>query len=587
MGHLSIDFRQNELRLLETDGSTKSLKVKKFRILDAVRNGADMFDDVEARKAVSDTLSRMLSKERFTRDPAGMALGSSYCMFRDVDLPFKNEDQIRKVIKFEVEGSIQMDIDDVVICFFKKMESLDKSHLMVVGAKKDGLIRQLELLQAWDVDPYFVDLDILCIFNALSATGYLQEAEKFLLLNLTSDATHILVINYGRMISGRSVPMGVGGLITALEHDLKMARMPTKGVEDLLGLTPVRDLTVHARSMEDEEVAVEGEDDTATSSISMSKEANEMAEQRRSDFLKKLRRELLRTLTFMGADEKPEKILITGAGCEMIGMKDTLKELFGVEVVELDLLSRIDHSIPDEQIPAVNRELCVPLGAAFKSAGHDVTRVDFRQEEVKYARKFDQIKMPMACLVFLFLILIVLLNLEQFMLRSSKRIDMAKITRVAEDRLKSVLDKPEDAEKIVARYEEGLQRVAGIRRAIENENKRLGDILGREGTIPELPSVFPVWHAFFDWINKHSDEFDFFRLNKLEIKMTEKNPTLTFFCNVRSGRDESLLEHGLANDVPIFTNVRAGKRDSGSDGLRVLDRWTIEIDMSLAEKEGG
>ena len=44
-----------------------------------------------------------------------------------------------------------------------------------------------------------------------------------------------------------------------------------------------------------------------------------------------------------------------------------------------------------------------------------MTRVDFRQEEVRYAKKFDQVKVPLACLAFLVLILVVLLNLENFL----------------------------------------------------------------------------------------------------------------------------------------------------------------------------
>ena len=194
--------------------------------------------------------------------------------------------------------------------------------------------------------------------------------------------------------------------------------------------------------------------------------------------------------------------------------------------------------------------------------------------------------LALASLIFFVLILIVLLNLEKYMLRSSKHIEMNRITQLAEEKLKSALGDPDKAIAISNRYDEGFVRVFGIGKAIETENKRLGDILGREGTIPELPSVFPVWHAFFKWIDDNHEKFEFFRLNKLEIKMTERKPALTFFCNVKSGRDESLLVHGLVNDVPIFTSIQPGRsRSDPNEGVRVLERWIVDIDLSKAEEE--
>jgi hypothetical protein len=323
----------------------------------------------------------------------------------------------------------------------------------------------------------------------------------------------------------------------------------------------------------------------------LSKEVREPADQRRADFLRKLRRELLRTVTFLNMDEKPEKILVTGAGCRLPGLDDLLQELFGAPVEELDLLSRVHHAIPEEQVLAVNREICIPLGAAYKSAGHDMTRIDFRQEEVRYAKKFDQIKVPLACMVFLVLILVVLLNLEQFMLRKAKRTDINRVTEMAVRRLSTALEDLDEVEQVVNRFEWGLPRINGIRNAIETKKKQLGDLLGREGTIPELPSVFPVWFAFFDWIQKHENDFEFFRLGKLQIEMMKRTPTLTFDCEVSSANpsDEELLASTLVEEVPMFVRMQPGQsRTNPETGKRELRNWQVDIDITMApEVKGG
>ena len=273
--------------------------------------------------------------------------------------------------------------------------------------------------------------------------------------------------------------------------------------------------------------------------------------------------------------------MVTGSGCRLPGLDELLKELFHAEVEELDLLSRVGHDLPEEQVQAVNREILAPLGAAYKTAGLDMTHVDFRQEEVQYAKKFDQIKVPLACFTFLLLILVVLLNLEQYMLRRARHIDMEQITELATSKLRASLGDANQAQKLIERYEWGLPRIIGIRNSMEAKKRQLGDLLGREGTIPELPSVFPVWHTFFKWIDRHRDDFDFFRLNDLYIKMAQKRPTLNFDCEVASGRDESLLTSKLIEEVPVFTEIRPGKFvPNEKTGKRVCNGSQVTIDLT-------
>jgi Tfp pilus assembly PilM family ATPase len=586
MGHLSIDFRTEAIRLLETDGSAKALKVKKFRLLKPPSPNQEGMDDVARLESVSESMGKLLSKEKFTRDPAGMALGSSYSIFRDLELPFKNEDQIRKVIKFEVEGSIQSDIEDMVITFFKKTESIDKSYLMVLGVKKSTLREPLELLQSRDVDPYFVDLDMLSMFNALSATGYLAELENFFVINCSYESTQVMGLSMGRMFAGRSIPLGVGTVVRALQHDVKMARITEANhIEEALGITPLDDMTVHALAQEEEPEAGMETDFPEKSETDRSQEIIALAEQRRSEFLTKLRRELVRTLSAMNPENQAEKIFITGAACTMPGIKELFQELIGAEVEELDLLSRVEHPFEETEVDRVNREIGIALGTAYKSAGHDVTRVDFRQEDLQYAKKFDQVKLPLACLIFLLMILIVLLNVELFKFRQAERIDIERITQMAQKKLQQALEDNELADQMAARFEWGVDRVRGITRQIENKGKELGNQLGREGTIPKLPSVFPVWHQFFAMVEKNVDQFELFKLNKMKIQMMQKVPLLTFDCEVATGEDESKLERFLEN-VPIFSKVKRSQSRPTADGKsREMKDMQVEIDLTKMEEE--
>ena len=102
------------------------------------------------------------------------------------------------------------------------------------------------------------------------------------------------------------------------------------------------------------------------------------------------------------------------------------------------------------------------------------------------------------------------------------------------------------------------------------------------GTIPELPSVFPIWHAFFAAIDKNKDEFELFRLNKLKIQTMLKVPLMTFDCEVASGDDESKLEDML-NKSPIISRVKRGQSRPSASGNREIKDMQVEIDLSKLE----
>jgi len=85
--------------------------------------------------------------ENRSREPVAMSWDSALTVFREMDLPFTSQEQIRKVIKYEAESHLlNCDIDDVVVCFYKLREEREKSHVMVMAARKDLLLNRFEVL---------------------------------------------------------------------------------------------------------------------------------------------------------------------------------------------------------------------------------------------------------------------------------------------------------------------------------------------------------------------------------------------------------------------------------------------------------
>jgi|GEM_PF-2517218 len=602
MGYLSVDFGCRKIRLLETEGTAKRMKLKAFRMIDTLREGVEMLDDPPSAKATAETFKRTLSKNKFSRDPSCMALDTSYSIIRDISLPFKGDDQIRKVIKFESESHIQHDIDDVVVSYFKRSETVDKSNLMVVAAKKSDLRKHLEFLDSVGVDPVQIDLDILCLYNALCGTGVVKDHKCFVVISAGREKTDLLVINKERLVACRSIPIGAGGIAAALTHDLKEGQLePSDSGVRLLGLSNDRALTERvfegdaallgesgderdAESGTESDAGGDGDhaaeidskkDDAAETDATLpaatgpdSARAESLASGRRQDYLQKLKREVMRVLTFLQMAEPPEKIFLTGMGSRMKGLQETAESLFNAKAEELDLLGRVDHSFAPSDVRTINSEVGISLGLAYKQMGFDATRVDFRQEDVRYAKKFDQIKIPLVYLTLLILIMTILLNLELYKKRDVKKRELRYIYAYSLQELSEALGDKKEAEQLVSSEPaDSRDGVMLIKRILTRKNTELLDELGRGGTIPELPSVFPVWHAVFDALMKRDKDLEIIKLDEFRIDTRVNPPTLQLSGEVGTGEDMSTLIN-ILSEVPMLYDVKPGEDKPTPSGNR-------------------
>ncbi len=607
MGYLSVDFGCRKIRLLETEGTAKKIKLKAFRMIDTLREGVEILDDPAGAKATAETFKRTLAKNKFSRDPSCMALDTSYCIIRDISLPFKGDEQIRKVIKFESESHIQHDIDDVVVSYFKRSETVDKSNLMVLAAKKSDLRKHIEFLDTVGVDPVQIDLDILSLYNALCGTGVVKDHKCFIVLSAGREKTDLLVINKERLVACRSIPIGAGGIASALTHDLKEGQLePSDSGVRLLGFTNDEAVTERvfegdaallgdASAESDEEAETTQEEGGARSEADEkgsseaaapgadSDKAEALALSRRQDYLLKLKREVMRVLTFLQIDDTPEKVYLTGMGSRMPGLKEAAKGLFNAEAEELDLLARVDHSFSPSEVRAINSEVGVALGAAYKQMGFDTTRVDFRQEDVRYAKKFDQIKIPLVYLTLLVLIMTILLNLELYKKRDVKKRELRYIYAYSLQELSEALGDKREAERLVSSEEpDSRDGVMLIKRILTRKNTELLDELGRGGTIPELPSVFPVWHAVFAALMKRDQDLEIFKLDDFKINTRENPPTMQMSGEVGTGEDMSTLIN-ILSEVPLLYDVKPGEDKPTPSGNREFTN--IKAFVRLKAKE--
>lgn len=578
--HVGVDLSTRHVRILETEGTAKKLKLTKFTRVDLLRAG-DSSTSLFLEKEVGKTIDAAFSDAKISREPTALSWDSDLAVFRELELPFTSEEQIRKVVKYEAEAHLHnCDIDDVVVSFYKLEETKEKSHVMVMAVRKDQLLNRLETLASAGVDPLMADLDVMAAFNALSALGYTNEHTSFMVLDCGRRTTNLLLISGGRLIAGRAIRIGSDQLVKRIADDLETDANEIESQTHRLLMKPdedVSDLVVTVRSAKGGET-----EETKKLPVEL---ARDLAQHRAADFIQRITREVRRTLATAHVPEGVEVVYITGSGSRIPGFAEGITAGLGVDapVKPLGLLERVDHDLKGEAAEEADVEALIALGLCFKLAGHDVTGVDFRQEEARYARKFDQVKEPLVYLAGFVLFFIVLLNLldlrllslrEPFLVEPTKS-EMYAIHSEAAKAYTSALGGEKKLSGTLA--EPGVKSMLYIRTQLTNRVSELRGELGRGGSIPELPSAFKLWKDCFDAIQGKMGQMGKLYLDNFTITVKDiKQPTVELNGYVLNNSAYSDLVAAL-EAIPNSIVKEGATAPKDVDGVELLNFSKLQL----------
>jgi Tfp pilus assembly PilM family ATPase len=310
-------------------------------------------------------LKQAFADAKIPRARVVAALDSGDAILREVSLPFKGDDQIRKTVRFEMESLIHnYTIEDLIVSHYKTGET-DKATLLLAAAVPKAVIeKRLKLYQDAGVDPVALDLDIAAVFNAMLRAGAIDSDEPLLLVHGTPKFTKLVLIEERRPRSIRTIRFSLReGAPVAPELAAAPALQPAGPEGEESDTVPV----VLVAEPEPGFVDLPADEQAALVGI--------------------LSKEISRFLLANAAGSSPARILLSGDFGEN-GAAELLEGATRIPVKSVDLATAVD---PDYKGGPADR-LAVPLGLALKGLGTDAMGMDFRQEEFQYTKKFETVK---------------------------------------------------------------------------------------------------------------------------------------------------------------------------------------------------
>jgi Tfp pilus assembly PilM family ATPase len=444
-------------------------------------------------------------------------VASQNVVIREIMIPFLQEDQIRKVLRFEAEAHLHSHaIEDVVVDFVKVGEAKDQSKVLIFAAPKVKVRETLDALKVHGVDPMHLDLDLIALFNAAKATGAFEEHPNSIILDIGSATTLVLSVQDGELKSCRSIRTGSESLTQAISADLavdtdsarsRMEEGDGRGrPDDLLQPLPLDpvDIPETEKTVDELESA--------------------LVVKRQDDFLSRIYRETTRSMSLSGGDREVTAIYLTGAASLSGGIKERLESRFRKHVLPLRLLDENDRAVAAADYDLANASMGVALGCALKYLGYEGLSVEFRREELRYTRKFDLIKVTLATTVSLVFILLFLTWLNYTNERRQRRQEFINVlallnskfvettrgeyTKILEARAERLPQEPDDI----------FRKFTAWNSQIRKMHRHITDGMGiNVKGIPPVRSALSTWRDLFDRLEARREELGFMVINDFKI----------------------------------------------------------------------
>lgn len=486
---IGIDIGTRACKVAVVDGGPKGARLVRFAEAEYAVGvgGAPTGEDVLAG------IRKALAEAKGPKGAASFAMPAEQLVLREITVPFEQEEQVRKVLKFEFEPHLHAGaIEDYVIDFVRTGTAnlgpgKTGSRVLVLAAAKEAIRGRLDQLKAASaVDPLHIDVDIAALFNVAKQSGALDEHPNCLVIDIGARTTKALAIRDGRLRVARSIRIGARGARKELENRL-----------DGDGAAAQRALD--ASSLPDGLNAPADGPSTVEIVASVSEIEAAVARAVQDDFLGRMLRETARTLPASGDGAPITCVFLTGGGAMHRRARDRIASHFGVAVQDLPVLAKLPNSLaPSEQTKA-SAVGAVAIGTALKVVGIDEGKIDLRQEEFRFSRTFDRVKFAAAACVTLLFFCVFLYALTAFvgmqkMERELKVLRAEIVAKVDDDvfkkyealKLPDARSAPQVSTDNSAAIKQTREYLTSVRTHLQNE-------LGLATEVPPIRSCLESW----------------------------------------------------------------------------------------------
>jgi type IV pilus assembly protein PilM len=234
---IGLDLGTSSIKMIEVKSSGRTYKMTNFgmsSIPEGLIDGGEIIDPTALSQIIM-----ALHKELGLKTKAvctGMFGGA--VIVKKISMPRIDPKLIGEQIQWEAEQYIPFDLSEVNLDYHL-LQSPDKNsetmEILLVAAKHDYIIRYFEAIEMAGLKCALIDVNGFALANSFEMNYGVRNGETVALINIGAGVTNLVVIENGRVVFCRDIP--IGGNVYNMEISRELGVSAQEAEELKIGFT--------------------------------------------------------------------------------------------------------------------------------------------------------------------------------------------------------------------------------------------------------------------------------------------------------------------------------------------------------------
>jgi type IV pilus assembly protein PilM len=342
-GRVGVDIGSNSVKVAQvTNIPGKKIKLDKYFSI-PLPEGAIIEDELHNEEAILDAIKKCLKNAKISSKVATIGLKGPHSITKKLTLAGGSEDEINDQVNWEAEQYVPFDLETAFLGYHVMgINEGGGVDIIFAAATNNFLNRFRDLVEKADLKVKIIDMDLTAMVNIFEMfMGSKLETlnESYLILDIGAQKTNFVIYKNKRILFTKEIP--VGGLVVTEEIQRQMG----------VNYSEAEDLKTSA----DEQG-------------NLPEEILKIIEETVTSFFS----EIQKTFEFYVSSTSDESLIgcyITGGSSQLVGIREGLEDILGVEVDFIDPLECFDYdekSFKTEILEDLRFSGTVALGLAMR-----------------------------------------------------------------------------------------------------------------------------------------------------------------------------------------------------------------------------
>jgi type IV pilus assembly protein PilM len=341
-GVAGLDIGSSSIKVVELDGKMNSLSLTGlgFENLpgDTVVDGQIM-----ELNAVSTAINNICQDHQIKTSHVVAGVSGHSVIIKNIVLPPMSREELEESIDWHAEEHIPYDLADVTLDYQVTGEDAEATSVLIAACKRERIDNLKQAIQLSGKQPVVIDVDTFALQNCYEVNYQPSDEEVVTLLNIGASTMNVNIVQGTRSLFTRDITVGGSQFTDILQRSLGISFQQAEAVK--------RGVNYEAEQME--EKSIEPLMDNVMDMVAL---------------------EIQKTFDFYRATAEDngvavQKILVSGGGSKLEGLRDGLAQRLELPVETLDPFRQIKvdkRKFDPDYLNEIMPEMAVAVGLALR-----------------------------------------------------------------------------------------------------------------------------------------------------------------------------------------------------------------------------